>query len=122
MSEFMEGKLIESLLVFPKMLELRPILVNQDPVDGRFASISMCRLVTLYVPTPGNGSGESNVTCVSAVSVAKVCARGLFCVGMRVLFEATMRMPSRMMKMGRLTISRLPRLKAPACCTSDVRC
>lgn len=32
MSEFMEGKLIESLLVFPKMLELRPILVNQDDV------------------------------------------------------------------------------------------
>ena len=93
-----------------------------SPVDGRFASISMGRLVTLYVPTPGNGSGESNVTCVSAVSVAKVCARGSFCVGMRVLFEATMRMPSRMMKMGRLTISRLPRLKALACCTSDVRC
>ena len=32
MSEFMEGKLIESLLVFPKMLELRPILVNQEEV------------------------------------------------------------------------------------------
>ena len=32
MSEFMEGKLIESLLVFPKMLELRPILVNQEDV------------------------------------------------------------------------------------------
>lgn len=30
MSEFMEGKLIESLLVFPKMLDLRPILVNSD--------------------------------------------------------------------------------------------
>ena len=30
MSEFMEGKLIESLLVFPKMLEARPILVNED--------------------------------------------------------------------------------------------
>lgn len=32
MSEFMEGKLIESILVFPKMLELRPILINKDNV------------------------------------------------------------------------------------------
>lgn len=32
MSEFMEGKLIESLLVFPKMLEVRPILLNTDMV------------------------------------------------------------------------------------------
>lgn len=32
MSEFMEGKLIESLLVFPKMLEARPILVNEADV------------------------------------------------------------------------------------------
>lgn len=32
MSEFMEGKLIESLLVFPAMLELRPVLVNKDNV------------------------------------------------------------------------------------------
>lgn len=32
MSEFMEGKLIESILVFPKMLELRPILINKDDV------------------------------------------------------------------------------------------
>lgn len=29
MSEFMEGKLIESILVFPNMLELRPILINK---------------------------------------------------------------------------------------------
>ena len=32
MSEFMEGKLIESILVFPAMLELRPILINKDDV------------------------------------------------------------------------------------------
>lgn len=32
MSEFMEGKLIESILVFPKMLELRPILINKENV------------------------------------------------------------------------------------------
>ena len=32
MSEFMEGKLIESLLVFPAMLELRPILVNEENI------------------------------------------------------------------------------------------
>jgi len=32
MSEFMEGKLIESILVFPKMLDLRPLLINQDHV------------------------------------------------------------------------------------------
>ena len=32
LSEFMEGKLIESLLVFPDMLELRPILINQEDV------------------------------------------------------------------------------------------
>lgn len=32
MSEFMEGKLIESILVFPKMLELRPILVNKESI------------------------------------------------------------------------------------------
>lgn len=32
LSEFMEGKLIESLLVFPAMLELRPILINQEDV------------------------------------------------------------------------------------------
>lgn len=31
-SEFMMGKLTESLLVFPKMLELRPIIVNKDKV------------------------------------------------------------------------------------------
>lgn len=31
-SEFMEGKLIESILVFPKMLEVRPIIVNKDKV------------------------------------------------------------------------------------------
>lgn len=29
-SEFMEGKLIESILVFPKMLEVRPIVVNKE--------------------------------------------------------------------------------------------
>jgi len=29
-SEFMEGKLMESLLVFPEMLELRPLLINED--------------------------------------------------------------------------------------------
>lgn len=29
-SEFMEGKLIESILVFPKMLEIRPIVLNKD--------------------------------------------------------------------------------------------
>ena len=32
MSEFMEGKLIESILVFPEMLELRPVLINADNV------------------------------------------------------------------------------------------
>lgn len=32
MSEFMEGKLIESILVFPQMLQLRPILVNKSNV------------------------------------------------------------------------------------------
>lgn len=32
MSEFMEGKLIESILVFPHMLQLRPILVNKSNV------------------------------------------------------------------------------------------
>lgn len=31
-SEFMEGKLIESILVFPQMLELRPILINKNNV------------------------------------------------------------------------------------------
>lgn len=31
-SEFMEGKLIESILVFPKMLEVRPIVVNGNNV------------------------------------------------------------------------------------------
>ncbi len=31
-SEFMMGKLTESLLVFPKMLELRPIIVNKNKV------------------------------------------------------------------------------------------
>lgn len=31
-SEFMEGKLIESILVFPKMLEVRPIVVNKEKV------------------------------------------------------------------------------------------
>lgn len=31
-SEFMMGKLTESLLVFPKMLELRPIILNKDKV------------------------------------------------------------------------------------------
>lgn len=31
-SEFMEGKLIESILVFPKMLEVRPIVVNSENV------------------------------------------------------------------------------------------
>lgn len=31
-SEFMEGKLIESILVFPKMLEFRPILLNENNV------------------------------------------------------------------------------------------
>lgn len=30
LSEFMEGKLIESILVFPKMLEVRPIVVNEE--------------------------------------------------------------------------------------------
>lgn len=32
MSEFMEGKLIQSVLVFPRMLDLRPILANEDKV------------------------------------------------------------------------------------------
>lgn len=31
-SEFMEGKLIESILVFPKMLDVRPIIVNAENV------------------------------------------------------------------------------------------
>lgn len=31
-SEFMEGKLIESILVFPKMLEVRPIVINKENV------------------------------------------------------------------------------------------
>lgn len=31
-SEFMEGKLIESILVFPKMLDVRPIIVNSENV------------------------------------------------------------------------------------------
>lgn len=31
-SEFMEGKLIESILVFPQMLELRPILINKNNI------------------------------------------------------------------------------------------
>ena len=30
LSEFMEGKLIESLLVFPKMLEFRPLVIGAD--------------------------------------------------------------------------------------------
>lgn len=32
LSEFMEGKLIESILVFPKMLEVRPIIINKEKV------------------------------------------------------------------------------------------
>lgn len=32
MSEFMEGKLIESILVFPKMLDVRPIVVNKENI------------------------------------------------------------------------------------------
>lgn len=44
MSEFMEGKLIESILVFPKMLELRPILINKDSIiiggNGRVECLS----------------------------------------------------------------------------------
>lgn len=32
MSEFMEGKLIESILIFPKMLDVRPIVVNEENV------------------------------------------------------------------------------------------
>lgn len=31
-SEFMEGKLIESILVFPKMLDVRPIVINKEKV------------------------------------------------------------------------------------------
>lgn len=32
LSEFAEGKLIESILIFPKMLQLRPILIDEDNV------------------------------------------------------------------------------------------
>lgn len=32
LSEFAEGKLIESILIFPKMLQLRPILIDEENV------------------------------------------------------------------------------------------
>ncbi len=46
MSEFMEGKLIESILVFPRMLELRPIIVNgQNVVLGGNMRLAMLKKI-----------------------------------------------------------------------------
>ncbi len=45
-SEFMEGKLIESILVFPKMLEVRPIVVNsKNIVLGGNMRLSMLKKI-----------------------------------------------------------------------------
>lgn len=45
-SEFMEGKLIESILVFPKMLEVRPIVVNgENIVLGGNMRLSMLKKI-----------------------------------------------------------------------------
>lgn len=45
-SEFMEGKLIESILVFPKMLEVRPIVVNgENTVLGGNMRLSMLKKI-----------------------------------------------------------------------------
>lgn len=45
-SEFMEGKLIESILVFPKMLEVRPIVVNgENTVLGGNLRLSMLKKI-----------------------------------------------------------------------------
>lgn len=50
MSEFMEGKLIESILVFPQMLELRPVLVNKDDVIIGGNQRTTCLLKILDMP------------------------------------------------------------------------
>lgn len=50
-SEFMEGKLIESLLVFPKMLELRPVLINKQGVlvGGNQRVTCLCKIQEMPV-------------------------------------------------------------------------